>query len=93
MGLDLPNPTKCLLFRGSSSPLVGRLWPLLHLFMSTTSTPPTAARKKCGCGNTKDPQGFCDGSHANAPAKVERKKCGCGKTKDAGGFCDGSHAK
>jgi len=22
-------------------------------------------RSKCGCGNTKDPDGFCDGSHRN----------------------------
>jgi CDGSH-type Zn-finger protein len=22
-------------------------------------------RPKCGCGNTKDPNGYCDGSHAN----------------------------
>jgi len=20
-------------------------------------------RPKCGCGNTQDPEGFCDGSH------------------------------
>jgi CDGSH-type Zn-finger protein len=58
--------------------------------MSNASNP---ARKKCGCGKTKDPQGFCDGSHAKVPAKTDRKKCGCGKTKDPGGFCDGSHAK
>ena len=23
------------------------------------------ARAKCGCGNTKDANGYCDGSHAN----------------------------
>jgi hypothetical protein len=46
--------------------------------------------KKCGCGKTKNPQGNCDGSHANvAPAP---KKCGCGKTKNPQGNCDGSHA-
>jgi len=22
-------------------------------------------RPKCGCGQTKDPNGYCDGSHAN----------------------------
>jgi len=22
-------------------------------------------RPKCGCGNTQDPQGYCDGSHNN----------------------------
>jgi CDGSH-type Zn-finger protein len=22
-------------------------------------------RPKCGCGNTADPNGYCDGSHAN----------------------------
>ncbi len=22
-------------------------------------------RPKCGCGNTNDPNGYCDGSHAN----------------------------
>ncbi len=22
-------------------------------------------RPKCGCGNTNDPDGYCDGSHAN----------------------------
>jgi len=22
-------------------------------------------RPKCGCGNTQDPEGFCDGSHNN----------------------------
>lgn len=24
-----------------------------------------ADRPKCGCGNTSDKEGFCDGSHAN----------------------------
>lgn len=24
-----------------------------------------ADRPKCGCGNTSDKDGFCDGSHAN----------------------------
>jgi CDGSH-type Zn-finger protein len=24
-----------------------------------------AERPTCGCGNTSDPDGFCDGSHAN----------------------------
>jgi len=24
-----------------------------------------ANRPKCGCGNTQNPEGFCDGSHAN----------------------------
>jgi CDGSH-type Zn-finger protein len=49
--------------------------------------------KKCGCGKTKNPQGYCDGSHA-APVKApEPKKCGCGKTKNPQGYCDGSHAK
>ncbi len=92
MALDFPNPTKCLLFHAPSRPMVGDSGNAPPS-MSNPSTPPTSARKKCGCGNTKDPQGFCDGSHAHAPAKVERKKCACGKTKDAGGFCDGSHAK
>ncbi|MEI6465942.1 MAG: hypothetical protein WCQ89_14560 [Verrucomicrobiota bacterium] len=50
-------------------------------------------RKKCGCGNTKDPSGFCDGSHANPPPKDTRKKCGCGRTKEPNGYCDGSHAQ
>jgi hypothetical protein len=58
--------------------------------MSTTSS---ETRKKCGCGHTKDPQGFCDGSHAKQPPKDTRKKCGCGHTKDPQGYCDGSHAK
>ena len=22
-------------------------------------------RPKCGCGNTQDPNGYCDGSHLN----------------------------
>jgi len=22
-------------------------------------------RPKCGCGNTQNPEGYCDGSHAN----------------------------
>jgi CDGSH-type Zn-finger protein len=22
-------------------------------------------RPKCGCGNTQDPDGYCDGSHTN----------------------------
>jgi len=22
-------------------------------------------RPKCGCGNTADPEGYCDGSHLN----------------------------
>lgn len=22
-------------------------------------------KPKCGCGNTKDPNGYCDGSHLN----------------------------
>ena len=22
-------------------------------------------RPKCGCGNTQDPDGYCDGSHSN----------------------------
>ncbi len=57
--------------------------------MSNSSNQENPPRKKCGCGKTKDPQGYCDGSHAQ-PA---RKKCGCGKTKDPQGFCDGSHAK
>jgi len=24
-----------------------------------------AERPKCGCGNTQNPEGFCDGSHLN----------------------------
>ena len=60
--------------------------------MSQSNTPPDT-RKKCGCGNTKDAQGYCDGSHAKLPPKDTRKKCGCGNTKDAQGYCDGSHAK
>ncbi len=57
--------------------------------MSNTTNQNSPAQKKCGCGKTKNSQGYCDGSHAQ-PA---RKKCGCGKTKDPQGFCDGSHAK
>ena len=57
--------------------------------MANTTTENSPAHKKCGCGKTKNPQGHCDGSHAQ-PA---RKKCGCGKTKDPQGYCDGSHAK
>ena len=30
-------------------------------------------RPKCGCGNTNDPDGYCDGSHANL-VKEEIKK-------------------
>jgi len=26
----------------------------------------TTDRPKCGCGNTQDPDGYCDGSHNNA---------------------------
>lgn len=25
----------------------------------------TTARPKCGCGNTSDKDGYCDGSHLN----------------------------
>jgi CDGSH-type Zn-finger protein len=60
--------------------------------MSQTNPAPDT-RKKCGCGTTKDAQGYCDGSHAKLPPKDTRKKCGCGHTKDAQGYCDGSHAK
>ena len=61
--------------------------------MSEIPSSPAPARKRCGCGNTKDAGGFCDGSHAKpAPAPV-RKACGCGRTQDAQGNCDGSHAK
>ena len=49
--------------------------------------------KKCGCGKTKNPQGYCDGSHAVPVKAPEPKKCGCGKTKNPQGYCDGSHAK
>ena len=59
--------------------------------MSTPSNT-QVTRNKCGCGKTKDPQGYCDGSHAK-PAQDTRKKCGCGKFKDPQGYCDGSHAK
>ena len=61
--------------------------------MSTSSTPAPAARKQCGCGKTKDPNGYCDGSHAAPPPAPARKKCGCGNTKDPQGYCDGSHAR
>ncbi|MEI7552156.1 MAG: hypothetical protein WCL24_07470 [Verrucomicrobiota bacterium] len=61
--------------------------------MSNTSNPSPAARKKCGCGKTKDAQGFCDGAHSKPVEAPARKKCGCGKTKDPAGFCDGSHAR
>jgi CDGSH-type Zn-finger protein len=57
--------------------------------MENTTTPTSPAPKMCGCGKTKNPQGHCDGSHAQ-PA---RKMCACGKTKDPQGYCDGSHAK
>ena len=30
-------------------------------------------RPKCGCGNTNDPDGYCDGSHLNL-VKEEKKK-------------------
>lgn len=30
-------------------------------------------RPKCGCGNTNDPDGYCDGSHANL-VKEDKKK-------------------
>jgi CDGSH-type Zn-finger protein len=30
-------------------------------------------RNKCGCGNTNDPNGYCDGSHMNL-VKEEIKK-------------------
>ena len=25
----------------------------------------TKADRPCGCGNTQDPNGYCDGSHSN----------------------------
>ena len=28
------------------------------------------SRPKCGCGNTQNSQGYCDGSHANKQNKV-----------------------
>ena len=27
---------------------------------------PTEVRNKCGCGKTKNPDGYCDGSHMDA---------------------------
>lgn len=27
-------------------------------------------RPKCGCGNTSDKEGYCDGSHANKNLKI-----------------------
>ena len=32
------------------------------------------SRPKCGCGNTQNSQGYCDGSHANKQNKVHWKK-------------------
>ena len=30
-------------------------------------------RPKCGCGNTSDPNGYCDGSHMNIIKKNKKK--------------------
>ncbi len=61
--------------------------------MSNASSPSPAGGKRCGCGKTKNPQGFCDGSHAAPAPAPTRKACGCGRTQDAQGACDGSHAR
>ena len=63
--------------------------------MSNVPSPSPAGGKRCGCGKTKNPQGFCDGSHAApAPAPAPaRKACGCGRTQDPQGACEGSHAR
>jgi CDGSH-type Zn-finger protein len=31
-------------------------------------------RPKCGCGTTKDPNGYCDGSHLNLVKENKDKK-------------------
>ena len=31
-------------------------------------------RPKCGCGNTKDPNGYCDGSHTNIVKENNEEK-------------------
>lgn len=30
-------------------------------------------RTKCGCGQTNDPNGYCDGSHSNITTESEKK--------------------
>jgi CDGSH-type Zn-finger protein len=30
-------------------------------------------RPKCGCGNTSDPNGYCDGSHMNQVKENKEK--------------------
>lgn len=30
-------------------------------------------KPKCGCGQTSDPNGYCDGSHANIITENEKK--------------------
>ncbi|MBM3843421.1 MAG: hypothetical protein FJ397_09210 [Verrucomicrobia bacterium] len=61
--------------------------------MSNVPSPSPAGGKRCGCGKTKNPHGFCDGSHAAPAPAPARKACGCGRTQDAQGACDGSHAR
>ena len=33
----------------------------------------TNEKPKCGCGQTSDPNGYCDGSHANITTENEKK--------------------
>jgi len=61
--------------------------------MSQTPSTSVPARKRCGCGNTKDAGGFCDGSHAKPAPAPAPKACGCGRTGNPQGHCDRSHAK
>ena len=42
--------------------------PLSRLPRALTCSCALPAKKMCGCGNTKSPKGFCDGSHATATA-------------------------